>query len=181
MTYVDELCALDVKQLITRLGERLPEPEDLTPGEWLLVIAVHTSQISGVNKLPVKENWQVLDKSYSAVLASAVEAGAIDRHEQILRQINFSVALIFIVGASSKFDALNPVLIASAVLQEIPMSLTRARRLAKNWRELEPDQIQELQYIKNLVRPLDLLVERGNDLGPDPAIKQWIELRPDLP
>ena len=177
MTSPSDLAALDVRELLAVLPDRLPEPSSLEPHEWLYLVGMLADRIIAHADRLGPDDWTMASRAELYALATAEAAGGIDHIEHVARRLNLTRALLDRVTADDDVAIRSPRDSVELLLDNLPVSLAEAQRLAPRWRELEIPDIRRLRVAKNLLAPALAINERV----PDPRLAAWAVVYPQLP
>ncbi|AXX31221.1 hypothetical protein KCV87_00750 [Actinosynnema pretiosum subsp. pretiosum] len=181
MVTANDLAALGLRPLATRLAQGLPAGSDLGPQEWRAVVELLTFKVTLEAAELTGEDWPVFSQAYDHTIASALAAGGMDHAEKVSRALHLSWVLLQRVPRRPGVELLDPDRMTALLLRELPMSVERAREQADRWRSSDKAEILRLHKVKGLLIPgLKLAHLSYGERLPEP-LKSWEELWPSFP
>lgn len=181
MVSSNDLFALDLRSIATRLAAGSPAQSELVTQEWLAVVQLLSSRIlNNATELP-PEDWPLVMRAYDYAVDTAISAGDFDHTEKIYRALHLSADLLRKVPPNPDIELLDPRRMTDLLLRELPMPVEQARAQAEHWLTLERPEIFRLRIAKVFLRPGLYLAHRAHGEQLPEPLKSWEEVFPSLP
>jgi hypothetical protein len=181
MSSFQDLTSLDLRQLTEELAAQTPSQESMGAGEWLGVVEYLTLLlIEGCGGLS-REDWVRCSVALDYALGAARALGIVDHHEEAIRRLNLSAALLQRIPPSSEIAILNPIDALDIFRHEIPLSADDAREMAAHWRDLDVAKIRRLRLARSLVSPVLIIAKALPEYALDELVNAWTPVFPLLP
>jgi hypothetical protein len=179
VTRLDDLVGLDLLSLVSRLVEEKATLDRSLDGRWRSVLELFTRGVSSADGASVAGHEQAVYEAYGLTLDAAQRSGELDPREAIIRRVNLLVLLATRSDPDSRDELLREARVL--VLGHLPMPLEVAREETVGWQALPIEEMRELRYVKNLLRPLAAWTTTEAPTREARALHPWLELLPSLP
>jgi hypothetical protein len=177
MEHLDELLAWDDVRRSEWLLANQPVDESMRTNWWLSLIGPLGSSVTGD-----VTRGDVLERARLGVimLDLALETGALDAREVANRIAWLSLA-VHEAGLTGVPEGLTADTAVRRSLAVVDLRPEEAERMAADWPARSREEMLRLRVAKNVLRPLDALVDYVADSGLRAEVRQWLALSPLLP
>ncbi|WNM30328.1 hypothetical protein RKE30_07860 [Streptomyces sp. Li-HN-5-11] len=151
----DDLDRLDLDGHVRRWSEPAMERADGSVNAWIAAAQQFAARVQQDPDRVTDEQWQAVERAWTALLAAAERATAPQGNEWLLRDLWLRSWLLQRLGPrEGGLPLLDPGPVLDRALDAMPMSPEEAASRAPRWRALDRPRILSLRRIRQLLAPV---------------------------